>query len=1018
MSSPATTAFLAAYRSAQRRPVTLCKIELTDPSSRTLRFASEEIHTPDGNTWEAVIKRADVLDADGAFLSTGPNIVHGRVVLLNRTLAAGGTPLSLLSDFRFQGAAVTLYLWEKSLTSFSDALQVFGGVVNRPGVDANKQEKVVNLYLMQDRSVLNKRVPTVVVDKISHPNAPDAANSVPVPVVYGDFRALAMRSPWGTSYGSKDDQEDSGAGQGVVPGVQVDIGVGGNDVKVAFASHECADILDRTNGYSAFIRGPETLSPVLPGGLTESLGASESYLTIADESIEAYAAVLPVDVRVSGSANTADNARNAMDPYDETTYALLDQGASKGILQLTLPNVGPLGYIVSAEVVVAFTGDAANTHNIRVQAYNPGSGALGSAVTAVSTGTSPTIMRGTWPTAAYPNNDWNFGGSTGAATVVDLRVDFTGGAANTARVYWAAVVVRYRPSRSLVLPGFIGFSGGLVGFPTIRLDAPYAPNAFESSVLASGSARIEQPKYKYEATFFGNLKGYKDDVSGTYTGSASALIERAPDIARHLLVTYGGAHVTNDFETGATAFGSFVLARSTLKNAQPDDYKLAVHVGQLTKVQQVLQKIAEQSLSMVVLDRFDNKFRWHVWKNGAAVDYDLDIPRRSIFAASVDYLSDVSVVNAVRMRYLYDHFKSRTLFETFVNQDRSSQGFTEPTVRDQKLTVSAGVNDKIDADAAGGGTKTLTAATYAPINLAMHIRTLLRGGQVTAEMHVGFGFHISTSGTNNNALDFKIGATPYVAALASGSHTAEGLCIEIVRAMTQAVDNGWTCTYSHSTNLFTITGTNSWAPQCDFADAVNSPNYLTSAWPVVGIYNTLGANTTQTTMANTQRYADRFWFTQETNFNLLWSSGANAATSCRTLLGINATDKTNIENQSADRVRGQRETLAAASVDDYGEQEITVTADYIRNEGVAVEYRNRLFDLRSIPPALVKFSTYVCPDMQRGRVIRFDDEMDGWLDYPGYGTDGSWGNKVFRVVSVRQHLGPQWHQEIEAVSAS
>ena len=51
--SVATAAHLDAWRAHDARRVTLCKIVLSTPSALTLRYATAEVHTPDGSIWEA-----------------------------------------------------------------------------------------------------------------------------------------------------------------------------------------------------------------------------------------------------------------------------------------------------------------------------------------------------------------------------------------------------------------------------------------------------------------------------------------------------------------------------------------------------------------------------------------------------------------------------------------------------------------------------------------------------------------------------------------------------------------------------------------------------------------------------------------------------------------------------------------------------------------------------------------------------------------------------------------------------
>jgi hypothetical protein len=999
VSSPATAAFLTAWRQFPAARCTLARFDLTVPSSLTLRYGTTEVHTPDGNTWQLGLACEPLRHAIN-YLDPGVSPADATVRLAKRRDASqsSGTIHDMLHQYLFQNATVTIYLWVDEARlglpvtlAFSDALQVFQGVVSRP---AEEDATGVSFYLLQDQS-WNKQTPPTVVDKTSYPNSPDVSQGLPIPVIYGAHLSPPMRSPWTSSYGSKSKQEDSGAGLGVVPLILVDAGVGAASVKLVGASHALTKLLDRTNGMSTFLVGESTLDPLDTGGVTETLGASESYLSIADENAIAYAAVIPIDVRATG-ANTATNPRRAMDVFDETTFASMDQATTTGILQLILPNLSQLGHIESVQALVAYTGNAANANNMRVNAFTPGVGAGGFApATWAATGTTPVVQTVTWPTNYY-DQTWQFGGG---ATTWDIRVDFVAGAANKASIHWVALVVKYRPQRSVVTPGNQILTVALGGARKVQI--PKGP-------LFGGTVVNVPAVFRLDGQFYSNLKGYADTVGGAFTGSASALIERPPDILNHFLQTYGLVSAGN-VETGAGNTGSFVDARDTLRNAQPSDLKLACWIGDRSTVQRVLQAMAQQSGMCVYCDRFTNKWLAFVWKTGATPDYGYTLSWYDLASFSAEETSVVDVRHALRVKYGYDRYKSKTLYEAFVNSGASGQGTNLPTIRDQRLVVD-GTNHDLDFNEGGVRHVTLDSATYAPIDLAANAQGKIRAlGGAMADHSVGFGFSVKAA--YNDTFGVRVAGTPSTITLNAADYTAEGFATELARALNAAaVGLTFACSYSHSTNKFTLS-----------ANGNFQVDYTAFATEAVGIFGQpLGSlpAAAATITASIARYGDRFWFLSSTIANYLWASGANQATCCADLLGFPRTDTGFVTTSAATYARGDRERIAATYEGYYGpKEEQPITADWVRDETTAVELRNRIFDLTARPRPQVRFSSFRIPDVRVMSVIDFQSDLDAVVAYPKYGSDGSWVGKPMRVLEVVQNLGPAYHTEVVAIGA-
>jgi len=993
VSSPATAAFLAAWRRHDAKRRTLATITLSVPSGRTLYYATAETFV-DSQLYQAGLECESVRETI-SLLDPGLIPSTSAITLKKRDAfqADGDHVGELLSAYLFQNAVVNIYDWVEGagLTS-ADLCQVFRGNVARP-IDISFGQ--VSLVLMQDLS-WNKQTPPTVVDKVSYPNSPDVSQGLPVPTIYGDHRSPGMRAPWSAAYTNKSKQEDSGAGIGVVPLVLVDAGVGNAKVKIVGAGHLLADLLDRTTGHSAYIVGEQTLAPIDTGGITETLGASESFLEIADENAIAYAAIIPVDVRAS--ENTASEPRRAMDPFDETTYATLDQGAGKTTLQLILPNLSALGRLESVQFYVGYSGDAANPNNMRIQARNPATGFGATSANWAAASATPAVQTGTWNAADYTQN-WDFG-SGGTAHPWDVRIDFVAGATNKGRIYWVVLVGKYRPQRSTVTPGGVS--------TTYRLEAGYKTRRSRNYLVPVTT--IIPETFRLDGQFFGNPKGYADDGSGTYTGVASALIERPCDIAQHFLATYGGVSGGN-IETGATAFGSFALARSLLRNAQPTDLKMAVWIGQRTTVQRALQALAAQSGMCIYLDSLSNKWLCFVWKPGAVPDYDLTF---SWFAGDIadfscEETSVVDVRHAIRVKYGFDYYKNKTLYEAFVNSGASSQGLNLPTIRDQRLVVSASNHD-LDFIELAVRHVTLASANYAPIDLAVELQTKVQAlGGAMADHVFGYGFSVKTG--FNDLFRVKVGGTPYVATLNPADYTAEGFATELARALTAAHANGWACTYDHSANKFTLTGTSSFVIDVTGATTTN-------AVMIFGM--TIGHSPLASTSltADLPRYGGRIWAESSSLCNYLWASGANQSTNCADLLGFPRTDSGLTTDTSATYSRGDRERNASTYEGYYGpREENQITADWIRDETTAVQLRDRIFDLSGRPRVLVHLKSYRCPDIRRMQVIQFSSDLDAIVPYPKYGTNGSWAGKSFVVLEIEKSQGPQYHTQLLAIEA-
>jgi hypothetical protein len=280
-------------------------------------------------------------------------------------------------------------------------------------------------------------------------------------------------------------------------------------------------------------------------------------------------------------------------------------------------------------------------------------------------------------------------------------------------------------------------------------------------------------------------------------------------------------------------------------------------------------------------------------------------------------------------------------------------------------------------------------------------------------IHFGWGFSIRLN--YNDDLDITVGGTPYAGTVAAGDYGPEGLAAAVQAGLNAIPSTGrtFTVTYSYSTNKFTVAASGG---NYDL-DGRTGPSALTSAWPSLGF--DLDHTGAATYTASWPRYAERFWVNSNdgSEVTFLFATGTSAATCCYGLFGYLPTDSSpSLSERVAPYRRNNREALLSTAETTWGEREsLSVAADYIRAETVAVVLRDRLADLLRNPPMRVSFATHRCPDLQRGRVLPFAADVDDLAPYAGYGSDGSWAGKSLRVVEVISHNVTAWHDEVSAV---
>ena len=1012
MASPATAAFLAAYNSHSAQPCFLVEIDLTFPSSRTLRLtdAPEPIEVGT-ETFVPFVSDVDAIRAPGDFGGPGLQPATTAITIANVRMphqADGKVFANLLTEYRFHGAAIRVYLWERSLTNPVDRLCVFNkGVVRR--YRANRE--TVTLEATQSPSWV-RQVPPKSANRTDYPALLDAFDGAPLAIVYGDHSAQGMRGPFGGGYGTgsptpKMVQEDAGGGLFALPGVVVDPGnsASGSKARILFAGHDVKAIKGASSGRSAFIVAEDRLATLDDTALSIVNTGQHAGLDLALGSLKAYVGLMPTDIRVSGGTenNTAKDPMSALQPLDEVSFAFLDQAAGYHVLSAIVPDFSPLGTMIELRYEILYATASGNL----VVYLNAGT-ALG----LPSTGSLqlPGQAQGAVNAAAY-SKDWRIATGVAGATQ-ELILKFSAGANQTARIHLAALVAVYRPNLNLIVAQSVNQDlrrrllteairrGGVLGRGSAT-DYAVARRIREATTSPA--------QYGLSASMYANLLGQADDGSGTYTGVASELIQRAPDIMRHFLTTYGAVSA-GDIESGSTAFGSFVAARDSLRTRVGSEFIFAVRIADRMSTEDALQSMAAQSLSCVFMDRFDGKFKIVPWTRYKAVDVDRKFYAEDVIDLEVEHEQDLEASPGVRVQYAYDHFRGKFMGDSSLGSGRSSSGLVEIGARDQAQVVTTGVNDKVDFDDGASRTVTLASSSYTPAGAAKELRAKLNSVGTT-DKRAGWGFAIEAS--ENDRLDFNDGAARTASFTAAVYETVEEWIAEIVRGIQATGSTALTgITYNSSFGTFTFT----WGSAVTL-NGNTGANKARTILPWLGFNIHADSASATSHVSAVARWKDRYFVCREntgTALTLKCATGANAATSALRLFGFETLglDISTATQPFAHYPRGGREAEATTALAYTAEERPTIQLPWVRETAVAVDVRDRAFDLfHRAPPIVVRFRTKRAPDLQRMRVVEFDADLDPIWRYPG----GSWAGRRFWVVEVQQNGRPSLDQEIVLV---
>lgn len=1010
----ATAAFLAAWLPSGRDAATLVKIELTDPSALTLYLATREVSTPASppQFWQGAIADVGAVAEPGNLGAFDPGLATFDFTLSGRPLRGQGvddSALDLLASYYWYGATVTAYWWETSLTAFSDALQIFKGVVIEQETESNQ----ARIYCQQRNSWV-VRVPAEEVTRAKYPRAPEKSLGLPIPICYGKLLTPDARPP-AAAQGAYNQTLTGllGLRRAGVRGVPVSLGKGdGVKGKVLFAGHECKVFNSDVAGSTPAVPFGDRLCEIDPAvgddfSAADGTGFDFDDVTAADvDPFDCFFPVLSIDSKQIAS-NPGDNARGAINAFNDAAYARLDYDAGEREINFILGDVAPPGLFRRLQMVICWSTSPGATN--LVAAFVSDTGGTSATLGATADLDSPTGS-GTTISGGLPNGIWTLGGE-GASIGIYFNGVSTG---QKARIYAVGVIYKFRPQWPVATPS----RTYIIGYKKVRKKKGLFFNPLNAADMYTTKPiyHTDPEEQIVDAQFHATLEGHPDTGGGTYTGdSLDPTIQRPPDILRHFLTTYCDETL---FETASSNPGDLEDLRDALKTRINSDMVAAFAIDDSTMSSDVVRDLARSTMCWFFISCFDDKWCGIPWKAGRAVDFPRRLTRYDLMdeAGPKVILHRDEVVNDLRIGYGFDAWTRSTVHETRVGPDHSASGYKYRQLRDERISVVASESDRLDFTEYNGGaftarTASLTPDDYSGIEFAQHLQTQMRA-VAADEVSVSYGYEVVAN--FNDDLDINDGAGKTVA-LTAGTYTGETLATHVA-ARLNSVSSLWSCAYSRSTQLFTIARSAGTA-QLLFQTGANM---LTSCAALLG-YAMIDYTGFATYASGTETEEERFTLVTEFEIALDFETGANgidAATprTCGMLLGFDmARDTDSAAGIFAHTPKSTREHDCATSVARYGARpEASIDLTAVNDTDTAREARNRIIDLWSQPPVEIQFATERMPDLQKGMVFDFDATLDEVKPYPVPGSDGSWLGKEFVAVRVERRTFPTPHEFVVA----
>lgn len=1031
----ATQEFLDEWRHGRGELSTLARIELPRSNgSQTdyLYVSQREVSTyPGTNTgdpgrlWLSMVKDFMPIHGRGGFATTEIALcTSGMVLYADRPVTFPGSPTvtktvkQSLSIHDWYAAKVTIWRYLHALRDFDHAQEVFHGDV----IDLNVDGDEVTLQLRQ-RTDWNRPVAPRYVTKREYPRSTDDAVGLPLPSDYGNISGLGLRRPWPSPYGTAYSAlEHLRTNKRVVKGLLVDTGRGSGltnpAARVLVAGHVCTSVVDTTQGTMVFMDRDGMLCLMRAPGGNIINGQTEAGITLPDNMDFAWLGLAPAEV--IPVANSAYNPRHALDPSD-TTYATLDFAAGYRELRIKLPSIPGPGDLVGWNAVIGYWSSAAFGgcgFTISDDAISTQTNLITPLPVKTTPGEALSATFGTsgWGGFPTPDEPWSFGTNRMLRVYYDPSYGTQGG---WCRIFFIGVMVQFKPRQELLQTA--KFTGQFRTVPRPRgAGRPFSSHStYKEPVMEPATTELR-------GKFYANVKGMKDQ-DGSYTDTINALIEKLPDIARHVLVARGGQHYHNQVEHGepygTPTFGSFIDAREALKDANGRDSLFAFGISEKTDVRTILEWLTSCGCCQIFISPYDDKFKIVVWRPEMPVDYPLTIKRQMIESPTgptVGRVPKTDLLTSITVAYGRNEFTGGYEHESTLAHDRSIAGYDFRNLRDEYMTVVASESDRLNFTPIGfsAAVALLTPGDYTPQGFCEHLKAQMDSAAPSSRKYMVC--HGTTVSSNYNDRVDITNPSALSALVAPGTYATMSSLAAAVQAALVSVDATWTVRYDAPTMKFVVRTTGA-SRQIPGGTSGTDPVRGRSVWSLLGFSRILGnlsvpANTD--VFANDVRLENHISITSldtRTTYPLQSGSfGSDSATirHCGDLLGAPVDADIMGDDFTHGSVcfftpKGNREQLMRDLANLYGaRRELNVQGRCIYDTPTARRLRNVLADLFAFPRAPITFSTLYMPDVERGNVFLTDEDVDETGAFSGDRSDGSWGDKKFAVAEFVHHLGP------------
>jgi hypothetical protein len=611
----------------RRNRVALITISVNDPDNVDFRFATQLCGTPGGAVWEPMVSEGTI--------SNGTKMLDPSVPLGTASFVIADRPSSqfpdtkfstVLAQYQFIGAPVTIFFWnilpaaEEGLgvahvASYpADALRRFKGVIQSYRVDLGG----IEFQCIVDR-VFNKPVTVRTATQTEFPRLPQDAFGAALPIVYGAVGGMPYRNRTASvdgfggattpgRFGTIQHIRELLSGVGRAgPAILVDPGRDGGsnpNARIMVTGHAVKQFgSNNPYGTTAWLQSSfgsaHCVDPANANIFNLPTGAGFQLTDGTPPVISCP--VVPVGVETT--ADSGQNVGALLVANNEGAFATINAAKGHRRVRVKLPDIPPLGDFVQAILYVVYRAFGTTVPFTATIINGASTSSMGSLANS-ATDTWASLNLGGPGSGSLPADGWSLGG-------VRLEVAFTGGSpTGVIEVVALGIAIQYLPAQSLVETRR--------QYMKLRTYGRSALGATESGIGPFKARHnlfyiwkdVVTDLYEFTGKLFANVFGWADDASGTVTGVANALVERASDIVRHVLLTYGAGTVL----TTAGAMGSFIDARRFLRTYTTSPMVLGFASTATQSVQSLIEQVAQSGPALVYPSEFDGIWRFRPWQ--------------------------------------------------------------------------------------------------------------------------------------------------------------------------------------------------------------------------------------------------------------------------------------------------------------------------------------------------------------------------------------------------------------------